>query len=292
MKIRKLLISAGAMKAGTSWLFKQLERHEQIETVPIKEIHYFAHVHTPISFLDEAGRIHNYKVYARTCDEGRSIGKIARDTDFFHRYLAGPINDQWYEGLFLSRWSVVKADFSNMACILDDAALLHMKQLASHVRVVYTLRDPLSRLWSHVKFHAAIMGELQLLRDFSVRDFSHYFIDSGAAAQSDYAGNIIRMRKHFDETEMRIFYLEDFIRTPQRSLNEVLNFVGVSPQRIDDEILRTVHNEGPALECPTNFFQAAADLLIPQEEALREIDVRPHEDWNYLARLRQLEAAA
>jgi len=43
--INNLFLSVGAMKAGTTWLYKQLQYHPEIYFTPEKEIHYFANKH-------------------------------------------------------------------------------------------------------------------------------------------------------------------------------------------------------------------------------------------------------
>jgi hypothetical protein len=45
-----IFLNIGAIKSGTSWLAKQLEDHSEIFLTPLKEIDYFAHIHSPIQF--------------------------------------------------------------------------------------------------------------------------------------------------------------------------------------------------------------------------------------------------
>ena len=52
-----LLFSIGAMKAGTSWLYENLKFHPDIDTVPVKEIHYFWEKHGNFPLLTRAQRV-------------------------------------------------------------------------------------------------------------------------------------------------------------------------------------------------------------------------------------------
>ena len=40
-KVKINFIGIGAQKSGTSWLYKQFEKSNQIDITPIKELHYF-----------------------------------------------------------------------------------------------------------------------------------------------------------------------------------------------------------------------------------------------------------
>ena len=52
-----LFLSAGAMKAGTTWLYRVLERHPELYFTPEKEIHYFYHRFVDSSILSETRRL-------------------------------------------------------------------------------------------------------------------------------------------------------------------------------------------------------------------------------------------
>ena len=282
MGIGKLLISAGAMKAGTSYLYKMLERHPRIETTPVKEIHYFAHVHTTIRLLDDPARMHNLKNYVYFLEASSSVSDASRNLQFFDRYLRPTIDDVWYENLFLSGEDSYKADFSNMVSVLPEEGLRHMRTIAGELRVLYLMRDPLARLWSHVKFHAAVNNELGRLNAFRRDEFSAYFEATGAAAHGRYALNLTRMRSQIDTDCLKVIYFEDLIHAPQRELDLIFDFLGLAPLHFDDSDLWTVHNPGPEGRMPAAFLDAARALLVPEQIRLEEAGIGFHSRWQRL----------
>jgi hypothetical protein len=95
--------SIGAMKAGTSWLAKQIEDHPEIYITPVKEVHYFAHMHSPIKILDKNGRIEAIKTYVAWTNADIDMNKLKEDLAWFDSYLDDNINDAVLQSIQAAR---------------------------------------------------------------------------------------------------------------------------------------------------------------------------------------------
>lgn len=278
MRIPKLLISAGAMKAGTSWLFNQLKNHPQINVTPIKEVHFFIHMHSELNFLSHAARLHNLKTYMANCEVGRSIDQIRRDILFFERYMQDPINDRWFKNLYICNRHTYRAEFSNMTSLLSESGFQHVRSIAGKVRVIYILRDPILRLLSHVKFHIAVNNELNCLESFDEDSFCVYARDCGALMQSLYMKNITRMKKYFSSSELKIVFFEDMISQPRHQISNLYHFLEVSDQPLDELQVSRIINQGPMLPIPEKFVHAARAMLSDEIKELQDNNLF-HSSW-------------
>ena len=268
MRIPRLLLSVGAMKSGTSWLFNQLGRHPLIETTPVKEIHYFAHQHTSAKYLTDEARLSRLKTYSENVEICRSFSDIQHDLAFFTQYMNPKIDDTWFKRLFQSGRSVYKAEFSNINAVLPDEGYKNIRSVASTVRVIYVLRDPIARLWSHAKFHAAVGGMLDRFEEFNKDELKTYLLDPVLFSHSRYADNIRHMRQHFSEREFRVFFFEQLITDEGRKIQEIYDFLGIHSHPVDNDLLSEVFNAGPELGMSSDFQIVASELLAPEYEAI------------------------
>src|SRR4051794_11487807 len=91
----------GAQKAGTSWLFVQLQQHPQVWMPPVKELHFFDHL-----FVSENRKWTRWHIQSgvRKCLKWH-INNVEK-TDFgYVRYLADLagrdlFTAEWYERAF------------------------------------------------------------------------------------------------------------------------------------------------------------------------------------------------
>jgi hypothetical protein len=280
--IDNLFLSVGAMKAGTSWLFKQLEHHPDIYSNPVKEVHYFGHVHTEVPFLDFASRLENLKAHVRWLDPACDPRALQKDLRWFETYLSDPVDDRWFLKLFHSRTTQKYcADYSNLVCILDDAGWNHVSRLAKNVKVLYTLRDPLKRLWSHVRFHYALSESIENLRHWNATQFEEYFIAEGLVAHGNYASNIATMRRHLGADRVLVCFFEDFRSRPARELEKIESFLEISNTEYKADDLRQVHNPSQELPMAGQFIMAASKHARRGIEQLALAKVKIPETWSF-----------
>lgn len=206
----KYLICPGAQKAGTTSLYHLLTGHPQIAMARKKESRYF--MNTP-------------------------SGLISRE-----HYLGEFFPDRADKPVLCD----VDPEF-----MYDPAVPERMhRALGSDARLVFMLRNPVDRAYSHylmslrrgfedLPFEAALEAEAGRLAEGDPFKRAHFsYQDRGL-----YAGQIERFLEHFPQESMLFVLFEDFVRDRRRALKEVCVFSGVDPELLPEPD-QTVHNKG------------------------------------------------
>ncbi len=269
--IENLLLSIGAMKAGTSWLYMQLRDHPQIEALPLKEIHYFAQYHTDYKIIGFRDRLQRLKEGIAALQADRPA-KARAALDWFGAYLAEPTDDAWFANLYDNpvgaKWC---AEFSNLNALLTEAGWQHVRSVASRTRIIYTLRNPLDRLWSHTRFHLAFTGAFAQLAKWQEADFRKFLALPEIAGHGRYAHVLDMLDQNFDQEDYHILMFEDLEMIPDSALAGIETFLGIAPGVYNPSSLVKRHNMGPEYAMPQAFAAAAKPLV---EIELAALDAR------------------
>ena len=188
--MQKLFLGSGAMKAGTTWLYKALSDHQELFFTPEKEIHFLSDYYRGTDYLSAENRFQK----AQSIISGLTPERAQR---FYLMAWYGQYNDpskmdfDWYEQLF--RWNRRNAwnvDFSNVSCLLNRESWVDLKSRVDQLRVIYVVRNPLERLWSHTKFHHKFIGCDVDFRAWSVGQFEEFLGKDHVQQNIPYVNNI------------------------------------------------------------------------------------------------------
>lgn len=227
----KLFLGAGAMKAGTTWLYAVLRDHPDLHFSLEKELHYFFHAYSRADFLSAEYRLERAKNrYVPALDSGKPRNFGYRDRlRWISNYVDGPVNDTWYQRLFdLRKPSTYACDFSNLTCHLKADDFADIAKKTEQLRVLYVMRDPLSRLWSHVKFQLEIEGRLEVLDQWGPREFDQFVRQSFLWDNAEYGAAVARMKRGLPANALKLMFYEDIHRDQAAALTEVEDFLGLS----------------------------------------------------------------
>ena len=278
--IENLFLSVGAMKAGTTWLFEQLNDHPKIHSTPEKEIHYFEQVSgnsNPISYSKRRDRM--IQVIA---DKNQSY--VLNHLDKIQWYLNygrdEVINDAWYERLFgasAKREDVYCADYSNLYALLDRRGWERVRQNCKKLRVVYTLRDPVSRIWSHYKFHMQFIGQGDKILESGTDHFVGMLNKDWFWHHAEYDQCLDRLNKFLAEDEFKVLFFEDFRKKPQESMNAFCEFLGTDSIVLSSTAVDAV-NASADVVMPVEWKEIIQTKLEPTISALKSKGI-VHESW-------------
>lgn len=291
--VERLLLGCGAMKAGTTWLFAMLDHHPDIFFSGEKETHYFAHVHGIARLLALPNRIAKFQKFAAGLSEERYNARWTRHRlDWFARWLNEPINDEWYTALFKKKeQQKYAADFCNLTALLDDAGWEHVRRVAGEVKVLYIMRDPLQRLWSHVKFHAQYTGRADDLLNFSPVDFEAAARAPHIWRNSEYGQIVARLKRHFKEDELMLGFFEDIHSDPLRWLRDLESFLDIRPGIYEEERLTKRINTSMDVAMPSFFPGLFARDFRRIGQELLDQGLRPPSAWGVMLRSGSVRSA-
>lgn len=262
-----LLYGIGAPKAGTSWLYEYFHGHPQCHLRAIKETHYFdALAHN--NFDDRVAFLRKKAARLR----GAGLVDDARDAEELAQVFSmNPDGHKPYVGYMTGGADAgtrVVADITPGYANMGARWLAEMTKVSLPVRFLYVLRDPVDRLWSHLKMIAE--RAIGVGDDFAmiVDQYLDHFV-AGArrplTRRSDYKGNITRLLGVVPREWVRIDFFERLFR--QDTVDAICRFAGLDshPGRFGSRVM-----EGAALAITDDQWHRAARALAPQYAFARE----------------------
>lgn len=263
-----LLYGMGATKAGTSWLYRHLHDHPEVAMRAVKEAHYWdtfdeprrsdqlhafgnrlAEMRAGLAEAEARGetwRVRNHERRIAEMERLIALLQVERGND--DGYVAWLMRDAGN--------ARVVGELTPGYAALAPERLARMRDVLPTTRFLYLLRDPIDRLWSHVRMHAARAGRRAegVLRD--VLDGKEPHI----ARMGDYRGTVTRLRDVVPGARFLCIFSEAMFAGP--GLRQISDFLGIAYRAGPDEKV----NESPAAEMDETLRPRVADYLRDQYE--------------------------
>nr|WP_161556177.1 sulfotransferase [Mangrovicoccus ximenensis] len=267
--MEKLLFCAGMPRCGTTWLNAQLIAHPAIPRIPRKEIHYFMRQYGSVDRLTEAARQAQFRNFAGTVSiaepaDPRGVAervpmaslaagpadaegywapdgpctarfdRLAADMHWYLRYLQGPVCDAWYRRLFdgvgPQQWAL---DFSTTNGMVVPEGFGAMAGFAPDARAILVLRNPLDRLWSHMRLQDGLGRRGRKLPEMTPMQAAAFIRQHHLMGSSLYAPVVEGVMRAFAPEKRLILSFDRIVSDPAGVVGEVLDFLGLGyPQRL------------------------------------------------------------
>lgn len=284
-----VLFGVGAPKCGTSWLHGYLRRHPDCAMRHFKELNYINTVSSGsydrrIEMMKRKQQIivaeqreqkdaeRRIMLDAQRADLDEAIALMSRRADdpvAYLAYLTGPRRNE-----------TLVADLSPAYAMLTPEGLTRLLMTAPDCRVLFLMRDPVERLWSHVRMNA----QLSLPRGEQLERHTVRWLDMvlsgrepgrpGVLAYSDYAGIVARLRAAIPAERLCVMFTEDLLAGD--GAERLCGFLGIRPLPADTERRA---NRGQPVSQPQAVRAAMRRALRPQYEfAARSFPALP-ESW-------------
>ena len=159
-------IGIGAMKAGTTWLYKNLNDLKEFDLPPVKEFHYFDKRRKNRNkfkegkgllfnkFLDNRLRNPNYIERASVILKQAAKQEDLKKLKFLRKWYFSDCTDKWYLSLFDDQEGFT-GEITPAYSILKKQEIERMHKILPDVRLVYMVRNPIDRAWSHYRYRFA-----------------------------------------------------------------------------------------------------------------------------------------
>ena len=251
-----LFLSAGAMKAGTTWLFHVMSRHPELFFSPEKEIHYFYAKYVDSGVLSDQRRLENAKNrYIERIDPTRAnIDRVRYNLHWVAAYLNQPVDDFWYRNLFQTPGrATYNCDFSNFYASLPVEAWPQIAANCNKLRVLYTLRHPVKRLWSHVKFHLQVTNKTEVLDTWGPKEFEKFARQWFIWENAEYGRALRKMKAGLGEDMLKVLFFEDIHASKREALSDIEAFLEIAPFTYPQPLLNQRINESVSHPMPDYF---------------------------------------
>ncbi len=227
--IRDFFVCIGAQKSGTTWLARVLSSHPDMFMSPVKELHYFDHIGGLTQHLSERKlRSRNRKFLQRLLTQWHRFRELKMQRSWYKTYLNGPIDDAWYAALFRDREGKRFAgEATPEYAIIGEAGFQHLARLAPNARLLFIMRNPVTRAWSQALHHcrttrrdAMRIRTPELIR--IMEDAPNF------EALCDYAATLETVARVFPAEQIMTMFYEDMHQDREGALRKVCAFIGIT----------------------------------------------------------------
>lgn len=269
-------LCVGMHKAGTRWLFDQLQHHPDFWMPPLKELHYFDR---GTGAGKNARQVLNYeRGFSDRKKTQRNTGREwdQRDFDFLEEMAAARGSDpdlERYARMFAQRGSLLSGDITPHYCSLDEELVVQIMARFPELRVLLLVRDPVKRAWSHI-------GDMDRPGRFDRRlltnpaEFRSFLHESKKIGQLSYPSRAHRMwSKHTPSEQYRFLFLDDVSTKAEETRSEVLVFLGADPAKPSGDLPANYNSkaQSPKLEMPEPIKEVLVEYFSEELRACAEI---------------------
>lgn len=260
-----ILFGIGAQKAGTSWLYHYLGQHPACRPGPIKELRYF----DTVSGVGRVNRVKRRSQWKRL-DLTDIVEREAwlQGVEKIHAVCTAPDpNHQSYVDLLTDglQPGQVALDITPNYARLSAETFRQMAELGD-TRFLFLLREPVSRLWSAVRFKIANEVEDPAEFETACRSWLDFMLGSDKPRQfawSDYAATLERLDTAVPAERKLVLFYEDLF-SPETAMR-ICDFLGIERRSPDDA---RVVNKGLSAQMRGDQMEPLLARLRPQYEAV------------------------
>ena len=256
----------GAQKAATSWLWVMLRQHPEIWMPPLKEIHFFDHVHVPDNRAWTPGHIRKGVTDALKWHVEHEAIRLDHFKYLVDLALVEPFTESWYRACYDRPGAKGKklGDITPEYCTLPEEGVSHVKRLLGHdLKLIYVIRNPVDRAISQLKMNLTRKGQESENESFWLESAQ----DPVLQQRGDYKTYIPRWEKHFPSSNILFLPYKMVQNDPAKLLAAVENHLGVSHFESFAGASEPVHKTRDA-KVPSGVVGFLKDILAPQDQYL------------------------
>jgi hypothetical protein len=255
----------GAQKAGTTWLYENIRRHPKIWLPPVKELQYFNELYIPDhrKWTPTHRRTHGSRVLQQylkqTGEDDWDYRFIARTADI----VAGTPSDEWYGNIFtLAGDDQVCGEMTPEYSTLPQAGIEHILRLMPQIKIIFSMRDPIERSWSHLRM---------LARNSSTSDVAalvELATYPDIAERGDYP-KILSLWSGLNPPErLHLLFMDDIASRPVEVMQGLCSFLGIEYQEGFFPHLSTAVHVGDDVPLPPELHEFLKRQMRPVFERL------------------------
>jgi hypothetical protein len=254
-------------KAGTGWLFDQLQFHPDFWITPVKELHYLDRAVTKTGNIERFLRITKKpKRMANLLKERRPWDE--RDVAFLELYASyrgEPRNLENYAALFQFKGDRISGDITPGYSGLSGELVAEIAERFPNLRVMIIIRDPVARVWSQVSMMYRNDKFDKTLLDRPA-EFREFLAQSETIANVAYPSRIAgRWHQNAPRIPFEYYFFDDVVGQPAKVRTEILRFLGGDPEK-------------PSGDLPPDHNRKSKDEKLPLSDHIKAVIVQQFAD--------------
>lgn len=245
----------GPQRTGTTWLHANLRIHPEVFLAEPKELFFFSRLGDRANPRFESAALDWYLSFFR---------------DPWWRYAFKLWDCRRRCGaLYRPR---VRGEATASYAAMDRELIDEIAVLGPDTKIVFSIRDPIDRAWSHAKKDLA-RNRGRKLADVSTAEFEAFFAAPYQRRCARYEENLANWRAAFGPANVFLLSFEDIEREPEALLARVHAFLGVSSEAryVDASLARSAVNPTGASEVPDRIRALLEPLLAEDVAAWKRL---------------------
>ncbi len=280
----------GAQKAGTTWLFQNLQAHPEIWLPPEKEIHFFdLPPLMPMYWLLFAPlKKARAWIWNRMVRDWNKVKRGEGALWWYWKYYFFPRSWWWYESLFTPGPTQICGEATPRYATLREKQIRKIQKRLPHLKIIYLLRDPIDRMWSDAAMQYAPRFGAGGIENTDVAHVKFFMKSPENLAHSKYFENLKRWENCLGSEAIFFAFQEQVIDDPASLMKEVFSFLGVSQDiRIPLEVAQRKVNKNTYPSIPQDIERMLASAL---REDLKRLHGKFNNSstWKWLSRMRAI----
>lgn len=233
-------LCVGLPKAGTAWLYDQVEVHRDFWMPPVKELHYFDNAMRNDIFARLYRRLVERPDGLAAANENRAQRNLipfdARDVQFMKKAMAlqGQFDDlDGYADLFTPKGDKISGDITPAYSIISEEVIQRIDARFPNIKVILMVRDPIDRAWSQVNMWMRRYREGATPTEW---DAVNARMQQGGFLQRSFPTEVWRRwRAHVPEERFLLVFLDEVSEHPASARGAVLKFLGADVSSAPDQ---------------------------------------------------------
>ncbi|MEX1221989.1 MAG: sulfotransferase [Idiomarina sp.] len=279
MANKTFILCVGAQKAGTTWLWKLLNQHPQVNLGCSKEYHFFDALFTREQGFRLAADKRTEKAIIDTGTSACHVDKLLsfyREPSAYFDYFSQLLS---FDGINLT------GDFTPSYALLtasDFACLKAMfDQYGINLKVIFIMREPYDRIWSACRMHKKNRPSLFHDAEDSVLSEETYLRENyqrtDIARRTEYHHTLTALQSAFSPTELKFLVYERLFQVD--TITELCRFFEISDTDLHLNFLpvnktqRTEHISANCVNLIQNHYRYVVDSVNRLLPELRIKDV-------------------
>ncbi|WP_019531043.1 sulfotransferase [Dasania marina] len=265
----------GAQKSGTTWLYENLSKHDDVWVTPVKELHYFNRVCLNSELLGYWDMPHprGMERYKGLC-----IPPRLKQLSWIRHYYGYGLSKDWYYRLFDERYTGGKVcgDITPDYSTLEDKGVKYVKEVVgAQTPIIFIVRDPIERSWSAAKMIFRYRG-----LDINEKNFDELeslLLHPVISLYSQYSRAIKLWQGHFPN--FHVLSYDELCVSPYSFLEKISKIIGISNTWDKPTVEKQVWADSKKLPIPLRFEE-----MLSREAGAERVDIKALVDCEFISR--------
>tara|TARA_E500000178_G_scaffold352652_1_gene416582 strand:+ start:1015 stop:1815 length:801 start_codon:yes stop_codon:yes gene_type:complete len=232
------ILGVGAQKAGTSWLHKQLSRLSNANFGVLKEYHIWDALYV--------GHCNRWIIDHLTNQPPLEILRYLMQTgrDAYETYFYGLISDK------ITVTGDITPSYAALNKVQFQAVKSRLESIGFSVKVIFLMRDPVSRNWSALRFYnRQRINRGNISASQLVKQFEEFYSSQEVIDRVSYDKTVSAINSVFRKDDIFISFYETLFT--ERTMSQLSDFLGVDIREFD---LREKINATKSLDLPKGDY--------------------------------------